>query len=319
MPAAASAAILGRLGFTLRDEGGHWQVQAPSHRVDVTCKQDLVEEIIRIHGYDHLQAEMPLTANPLLRLDRERDDRPALEKPAGRCRLQRSDQLCFSEPGGKRAVRPPVPPLTLKNPLGKDFSVMKNSLLAGLLRNTAFNANQGMERVALFEIGKVFGRQAGRVRGEQAAGRQRLWTAAEKGLAPAAEQHFDFSCFKSLLALLGRRLRLEFAFEKHAHPAYADACCFAVEIDGRRLRLARRSRPGVPPLLQAGAAGLCRRARPGRPAVRGRAREAASATWNRFPAVAARFHLPDGQGDQLRGVERRASSVCGRRCWKVSN
>ena len=71
--AETSAAILERLGFTLQDEGGRWQVQAPSHRVDVTCKQDLVEEIIRIHGYEHLRGEMPLSANPLLRVDRERE------------------------------------------------------------------------------------------------------------------------------------------------------------------------------------------------------------------------------------------------------
>lgn len=37
--------------------------------------------------------------------------------------------------------------------------------------------------------------------------------------------------------MLGRRLRLEFAFKKHAHPAYADSCCFAIEIAGRRCGL----------------------------------------------------------------------------------
>jgi phenylalanyl-tRNA synthetase beta chain len=71
--AAVAAAILGRLGFALRDQGDHWQVQPPSHRVDAECREDLVEEIARVHGYGHLPGEMPLTANPVLRVDPARD------------------------------------------------------------------------------------------------------------------------------------------------------------------------------------------------------------------------------------------------------
>ena len=51
---------------------GTGRCSSPSWRVDADCKEDLVEEIARIHGYEHLRGEMPLTANPVLRLDRER-------------------------------------------------------------------------------------------------------------------------------------------------------------------------------------------------------------------------------------------------------
>ncbi len=50
-----------------------------------------------------------------------------------------------------------------------------------------------------------------------------------------AEQPSDFASFKSLLTLLGRRLRLELTFSREAHPAFADACSFAVAAGGRRL------------------------------------------------------------------------------------
>ena len=228
---ATSAAILGRLGFRLRDLGGSWQVQAPSHRVDVTCKQDLVEEIIRIHGYGHLQAQLPLSANPLLRIDREREIVQRLKSQLADVGFNEVINYVFQSPEENGLVDP-QPPLALKNPLGKDFSVLKNSLLPGLLKNTAFNANQSWERVTLFEIGKVFGSQDGKI----CECRQLAISASglqQKKDWRGAEQAFDFPLFKSLLAMLGRRLRLDFAFTKHAHPAYADACCFAIEIDGR--------------------------------------------------------------------------------------
>ena len=60
----------------------------PSHRVDVSCKQDLVEEIIRIHGYEHLQSNMPLSANPFLRIDREREIVQRLKSQLTDCRFQ---------------------------------------------------------------------------------------------------------------------------------------------------------------------------------------------------------------------------------------
>ena len=232
IPEEASAAILGRLGFVLRDEGDHWQVQPPSWRVDAGCKQDLVEEIIRVHGYEHLRGEMPLSANPVLRVDRERAIVQRLKSQLADAGFNEVINYAFQSPEENRLADPHDRPLSLKNPLGKDFSVMKNSLLAGLLKNTAANANQSLERLTLFEIGRVFAAQDGRIREDE-----RLAVSAY-GLLQKKDwclpgQAVDFPWFKSLLAQLGRRLRLDLAFRSGTHPAFAAACCFAIEAGGR--------------------------------------------------------------------------------------
>jgi len=227
-----SAAILQRLGFQLQDQGSRWQVQVPSHRVDVSCKQDLVEEIIRIHGYKHLQADIPLSANPLLRIDREREIALRLKNQLADVGFNEVINYVFQSPEENALFDPQPQPLTLKNPLGKDFSVMKNSLLAGLLKNTALNANQNWEKVALFEIGNIFGRHQGKIREEKKLAIS-VYGLQQKKDWRSPEAMFDFSYFKSLLAMLGKRLRLDFAFRKSTHPAYAGPCCFVIEWNGR--------------------------------------------------------------------------------------
>ncbi|MCX6553748.1 MAG: phenylalanine--tRNA ligase subunit beta [Candidatus Aminicenantes bacterium] len=232
IPEATCVSILERLGFMLRDQGGSWEVQAPSWRVDVSCKQDLVEEIARIHGYEHLCGEMPLSANPVLRIDRERGIVQRLKCQLTAAGFNEVINYVFQSPEENIMADPQGTALVLKNPLGKDFSVMKNSLLPGLLKNTAVNANQSLERVALFETGKIFGQE-----GKKVLESRRL-AASVYGLQQRKDwrlnaQDFDFAWFKSQLASLGRRLRLELAFRRGAHPAFAPSCCFKVEAAGR--------------------------------------------------------------------------------------
>jgi phenylalanyl-tRNA synthetase beta chain len=231
--AETSSAILERLGFQLQDEDSRWRVQVPSHRVDVTCKQDLVEEIIRIHGYEHLQSQLPLSANPLLRIDREREIVQCLGNQLTDAGFNEVINYVFQSPEENALFDPLPASISLKNPLGKDFSVLKNSLLAGLLKVTALNSNQDMERVALFEIGNAFVLDKDNIREEKKLAVSAYGLRQKKDWR-CREAAFDFSYFKSLLAMLGRRLRLDLAFKKNAHPAYADSCCFAIEIDGRR-------------------------------------------------------------------------------------
>jgi phenylalanyl-tRNA synthetase beta chain len=286
IPAAACAAILGRLGFRLGDEGDHWQVTPPSHRVDAEYKEDLVEEIARIHGYEHLQGEMPLSANPVLRVDRERVIVQRLKYQLADAGFNEVINYVFQAPEENLMADPHEAPLVLKNPLGRDFSVLKNSLLVGLLKNTAANANQGLERVALFEIGKAFAQYGGQV------GESRRLAVSAYGLQQRkdwrlAAREFDFPWFKSQLAAVGRRLRLELDFRRQAHPLFSPHCSFAVEVAGRGCgwagevaaeprRLSRLDRPVFAAELDLSA-------------LVAAAPESGFRPWNRFPAARRDF------------------------------
>ena len=68
-----AAELLQQFGFCLHDNGPTWQVTVPSFRVDVSCKQDLVEEIIRLRGYDALPALIPFCQKTELEIPVERN------------------------------------------------------------------------------------------------------------------------------------------------------------------------------------------------------------------------------------------------------
>lgn len=228
LPDADAAAVLQRLGFRLQDEGAAWQVTPPSHRVDAECREDLVEEIARVVGYDRLEGEMPLTANPVLRVDEARARMQRLKALLADAGFQEVINYVFQSPEENRLAGVEERPLALKNPLGRDFSVLKNSLVPGLLRNTAANANQGFERVALFEIGNAFAEEEGRV-----VERRRLALSVH-GLEQRkdwrlAGREFDLAWLKTLLAALARRLRLELAFRGAAHPLFREGFCFRID------------------------------------------------------------------------------------------
>lgn len=232
LPEAEIAAILQRLGFALEDGGGHWRVTPPSHRVDAECREDLVEEIARIHGYEHLPGEMPLAANPELRLDEERGLLQVLKAQLTASGFSEVINYVFQSPEENGLADPQGRPVVLKNPLGRDFSVLKNSLLAGLLRNTAANANQGMERLALFEIGKAFASQDGRVLESPRLAASACGLERRKDWRLEARE-FDLAWLQAQLAALGRRLRLDLDFRAGAHPAFARDACLRIEIGGR--------------------------------------------------------------------------------------
>jgi phenylalanyl-tRNA synthetase beta chain len=275
-----SAAILQRLGFQLQEQKDSWKVQAPSHRVDITCWQDLVEEIIRVHGYEHLQSIMPLTVNPNLKVDRERAFVQRLKTQLADSGFSEVINYVFQSPEENQLFGVDMQPLELKNPLGKDFSVLKNSLLAGMLKNTALNANQFMERVALFEIGNVF------VRTGVAITEKKQLAVTAFGLLRRKDwkneqQPFDFPLFKSLLSALCQRLRLDCVFKMATHQAFKVDCCFAIELNGRSAGRLGELSPEV--------CGFYKLAKPvfaaeiDLPAMLSGMRESRFQMWNRFP------------------------------------
>ena len=154
--------ILGRLGFSLLQEDEESiTVSAPSFRYDVSIEADLLEELARIHGYNKLPATMGLNRQVMGKA-------PEREIGPGRIRghlvalgYQEVITYSFIEPGlAERFSEDGEAAIHLQNPISRDMSVMRGSLMPGLLQALVYNANRQQEHLRLFETGLSFRRDA---------------------------------------------------------------------------------------------------------------------------------------------------------------
>lgn len=152
-------AILESLGFTVTAD---WQVTAPSWRRDVDGPADLVEEVIRIEGIDHVPPvalpRTPGVARPTATPQQK------LERRARRAAAARGldEAVTWSFISEAQAAPFGGGAFTLANPISEDLKVMRPSLLPGLLAATERNIKRGATTVRLFEIGRRYLEEAER-------------------------------------------------------------------------------------------------------------------------------------------------------------
>lgn len=158
IPAARALEILAALGFSPVREGDAVRVTVPSWRIDVTCEEDLIEEVIRCEGYDRLPETLPRPYAPArprpsaLVADRARD------LLAGLGLLECQTYSFVSEAENLPfASAAPGSPVVIENALGEPFTTMRATPVVGLLQSARHNVRRGQKDLALFEVGTAFG------------------------------------------------------------------------------------------------------------------------------------------------------------------
>ncbi len=159
LPLAEQAAILTALGCgVIEDMHGVLKVDIPSWRGDIQGEADLVEEVLRVRGYDAIPA-VPLPRPP-------GPTRPAIslrQRAAGLVRRTLAtrgldEAVTWSFMAGDKAARFGFqnPGLRLENPIASDLDVMRPSILPNLVEAAARNAARGLPDAALFEVGPSY-------------------------------------------------------------------------------------------------------------------------------------------------------------------
>jgi phenylalanyl-tRNA synthetase beta chain len=149
--------LLQQLGFELMPERGgdpDFTVHIPSWRLDVEREIDLIEEIARLHGFDKFANTLPMysgavTDAPDAEKDRKlRNSLLALgyDEAVSLTFISHQDAETFSS----------VAVVELANPQSEEASVMRSSLVPGMLNMLAYNLNRDADNVRLFEAGSVF-------------------------------------------------------------------------------------------------------------------------------------------------------------------
>jgi len=146
-----------RLEFQVEPKGGGvWRLKVPFHRVDIEREADVIEEIARFYGYDRIPAVVP----PLKVIEAPANkDRERIRRLREVLFHQGFDEILsfsFSDTDREKEYQTGRIPIPLRNPVSTKASLLRTTLLGGLLEATAWNRNRGLEGVHLFEAGNIY-------------------------------------------------------------------------------------------------------------------------------------------------------------------
>ena len=181
IPTEEIKAILASLEIDIKAETAEvLSLEVPTYRVDVQRPCDVVEEILRVYGYNNIEFGMEMHAN--LSQKTATDESYRLQQliaeqltADGFCEIMNNSLSAISYYEGKE-VYPEAKCVRLLNPLSNDLCVMRQTLLFGGLESLSHNINRKASSLALYEIGNCYSRNPEKE------------STAENPLAPYAEE-----------------------------------------------------------------------------------------------------------------------------------
>jgi len=148
--------ILTGLGMSVSPTEGGWTVIAPSWRFDISIEVDLLEELARVYGYNRLPIT-PIRDTLTIRTAPEsKRGLPLVRQQLVARGYQEAITYSFIDPDMHAALSEGEVGVELLNPISADMSIMRTSLLPGLLKTAMHNAKRQQSRIRLFESGLRF-------------------------------------------------------------------------------------------------------------------------------------------------------------------
>jgi phenylalanyl-tRNA synthetase beta chain len=145
-----------RLSLPAKRDGEAFVVEPPSYRYDLAIEEDLIEEVARLHGFERIRAQPPrVAARPLPAPQGRRSLHELRERLAG-VDYHEVINFGFGEPQWELDFAGEANPVRLLNPIASQLSVMRSTLIGSLVANLRYNQARKVERIRVFEIGRVF-------------------------------------------------------------------------------------------------------------------------------------------------------------------
>lgn len=244
---------LNALGFAPVKKQDEWLFNVPAHRFDVQIPEDCLEEIARCYGYDQIPALIvdqisPAPASSMFQLNEAR-----LADALQALGYQELVNFSFIDPTIESMLLGESKRPTIQNPMSGELSVMRQSLLQGLLRSAKDNLNRQRQHFALYEMGVCFEQDADTI---IETPRLAMLLTGRRGEAswgnPSTEvDFFDLKGdFEAVFDRLGISGRVDFLQDASPHPVFHPGCAAQIKLHGKNAGYAGRLHPTVAQQLE---------------------------------------------------------------------
>ncbi len=217
------------------------EVTPPSRRFDLTIEEDLIEEVVRIYGYDRIPLRPPVAPMRMAAVPEGRIDPLALKRRWVERDYQEVILFSFIDDTEDRAYGQGAAPIRVLNPIASDLGVMRRTLWPRLVATLSQNVNRKADRVRIFEFGRAYLRDpAAPADGRAVAGVRQPLRMAALVWGPVVEEQWgsprrlvDFFDLKGDLEAVSRHRRL--GFESATHPALHPGRSARVTLEGEAI------------------------------------------------------------------------------------
>ena len=244
IPDAEVERILKRLEFGVAADKEGWVATPPSHRFDMEIEEDLIEEAVRIHGYEHIPSTPYPARQGMDRLPEAQVDLRQLRRVLVERGYQEVVTYSFVESSLQQRLYGTAG-LSLANPITAEMTEMRLGLWAGLLNTLKYNLSRQQGRVRVFETGLRFILQHNEIKQENVVAG--LISGPQYPLQWAEpERAADFADLKGdveSLTCLGGDKRLEVQVD--SHPALHPGQTARLSLDGADLGWMGALHPGL--------------------------------------------------------------------------
>jgi len=230
-------ALFARLDLRFKRDGDDFIVTPPSYRFDIEIEEDLIEEIVRLHGYENIPANAPRAQLSMLPQSEDARALSRIRQILADRGFQEVVNYAFVDEAWERDLAANTSLIRLANPIASQMSVMRSTLIGGLIANVVTNLKRKQNRVRVFETGRCFSRDA---QGGPVAGFHQPWKLAGLAYGSAfpeqwgsAARNVDFFDIKGDVELLLAPVVAR--FEKIVHPALHPGRSARVIVDGKSI------------------------------------------------------------------------------------
>jgi phenylalanyl-tRNA synthetase beta chain len=251
IPDSEIEAILSGLGMVLKHVSqGIWQVTPPSYRFDIRIEADLIEELVRLYGYERLETvHMQSAAISVVQSE--------IHIPLARFRqvlvdrgYQEAITYSFVDPQLQHILHPNSESFALLNPISPELSVMRVSLWSGLLTALQYNYNRQQSRIRLFETGLYFHPESDKQEPSISGAIIGSVFPEQWGSAKQSADFFDIkNDIEALLALTGTgrgtSSREQFIFEPKKRNAFHPQQASCIKKNGKEIGWVGRLNPAI--------------------------------------------------------------------------
>ncbi len=239
VPEKEMSEAFARLGFAFKKEADAFIVTPPSYRFDLEIEEDLIEEVARLYGFGRIAAHPPRVPASMLPAPEGKRSLHALRERLAASDYREVVNFSFVEPAWETDFAGEANPIRLLNPIASPLSVMRTSLIGSLVDVLRKNAFRKVPRVRVFELGRVFLRDASAADGPLSVrGLRQPIRVAGAAFGQALEEQWgvaaraaDFYDVKADVEALAAPAHLR--FEPAAHPAFHPGRSARVLIEGK--------------------------------------------------------------------------------------